>query len=187
MNRRLRRVGVFCGSHPGHSSRYLEGARALGEVLAERGLGIVYGGSNVGTMGALADAALQHGGEVIGVIPRALVEREIAHAGLSRLHVVASMHERKATMARFADAFIALPGGLGTLDELFEIATWAQLSLHAKPIGVLNFEGFFDHLLAHLDHAVAEGLLDKGHRALLLVEDDAARLLDRFVVALGDR
>jgi uncharacterized protein (TIGR00730 family) len=140
----------------------------------------VYGGGNVGLMGILADAALGAGARVVGVIPEALVARELAHAGLSELRVVGSMHERKALMAELADAFIALPGGLGTLDELFEVWTWAQLGLHARPIGLLDVEGFFQPLVAHLDRAVAEGFVRPQHRAMVVIEGEPERLLDRF-------
>jgi uncharacterized protein (TIGR00730 family) len=171
---------VFCGSRAGARPAYTQAARELGAALATRGLSLVYGGAKVGTMGALADAALAAGGEVIGVMPRGLVAREVAHPGLTAFHAVASMHERKALMADLADAFIALPGGYGTLDEVFEILTWAQLELHAKPVGLLDVEGFFEPLLAHLDRAVAEGFLAAGHRGLLLREATVAGMLDRI-------
>lgn len=174
------RIGVFCGSSQGQKPVFAETARELGRVLARRGLGLVYGGSSIGLMGALADAALEAGGEVTGVIPRALQEREIGHTGLSALHVVGSMHERKAKMAELSDAFIALPGGMGTLEELAEILTWAQLGLHAKPCGLLDVRGFFGPLVAFFDHAVEEGFIRREHRRLLLVEPDAGALLDRF-------
>src|SRR4051812_49148308 len=150
------RVCVFCGSNPGARPEYAAAARAVGRALAERGRGLVYGGGNVGLMGVCADAALAAGGEVIGVIPDALQTAEVAHGGLTRLHVVRTMHERKALMADLSDAFAALPGGFGTLDELFEILTWAQLGIHAKPVAILNVAGFFDPLLAMLDHQTAE-------------------------------
>lgn len=180
---RLRRVCVYCGSNPGRHEAYREAACALGRTLAGRALGVVYGGASVGLMGAVAEAALDAGGEVIGVIPRGLVEREIAHAGLARLHVVESMHDRKALMTSLSDAFVALPGGLGTLDELFEALTWAQLGLHSKPVGLLNVEGFFDPLLTYLDHAVAEGFLRPAHRGLLLAAADVEELLERLAEA----
>src|SRR5512146_1988331 len=147
----MRRVCVFCGSSPGSNPIYLEAARAMGRTLAGRGLGLVYGGGSVGLMGALADAALAAGGEVVGVIPRALQLRELAHGRLTTLHVVGSMHERKARMAELSDAFAALPGGMGTLEELAEILTWAQLGLHARPCGVVDVAGYFAPLLAFLD------------------------------------
>jgi uncharacterized protein (TIGR00730 family) len=174
------RIGVFCGSSFGLRPAFAELARALGRTLAARGLGLVYGGSSVGLMGALADATLAAGGEVIGVIPRSLEEREIGHRGLSQLHVVGSMHERKAKMAELADAFIALPGGMGTLEELAEILTWAQLGLHAKPCGLLDVGGYFGPLVAFFDHAVEEGFIRREHRRLVLLDEDAGALLDRF-------
>jgi uncharacterized protein (TIGR00730 family) len=176
----LRRICVFCGSSPGTDPRYLAAARACGDGLVKQGLGLVYGGASVGLMGAVADAVLAGGGEVIGVIPRALSSKEITHGGLQELHVVGSMHDRKALMAQHADAFIALPGGFGTLEELFEVATWGQLGLHRKPFGLLNVDGYFDHLLAFLDHCVSQGFLRADHRALLLVDDNLDALLDRF-------
>jgi uncharacterized protein (TIGR00730 family) len=174
----MRRLGVFCGSRLGGRAVYADGARRLGEILAAQGLGLVYGGGHVGLMGAVADAVLRAGGEVVGVIPQALVDKELAHAGLTALHVIATMHQRKALMADLSDGFIALPGGFGTGDELFEILTWSQLGLHAKPIGLLNVAGYFDALLAWLDHAVQEEFLKPRHRQLLLVADEPERLLD---------
>lgn len=152
----------------------------LGTLLAQRGIGLVYGGASIGLMGAVADAALAAGGEAIGVIPRALAEREVAHDGLTDLRVVGSMHERKAMMAELSDGFIALPGGLGTLEELFEIWTWAQLGSHRKPCAVLNAGGFYDPMLTFLDHVVAEAFISATHRGMLLVDDDAGRLLDKI-------
>ena len=181
----MRRICVFCGSSPGRNAQYAEVARRLGAVLAERRLTLVYGGGDVGLMGVLADAALAAGGEVIGVIPEALVALEVAHTGLPDLRVVASMHERKALMADLADAFIALPGGLGTLEEFCEIATWAQLGLHGKPCGLVNTDHYFAHLIAFLDHAVAERFLRPEHRAMVLVEEDPERLLDRLEHSCG--
>ncbi|HXG11140.1 MAG TPA: TIGR00730 family Rossman fold protein [Gemmataceae bacterium] len=177
----MRRLCVFCGSAVGSGSAYAEAARRMGEAMAGRGLGLVFGGGHVGLMGVLADAVLQAGGEVIGVIPQALVDRELAHGGLTELHVVGTMHQRKARMADLADGFLALPGGFGTADELFEILTWSQLGLHAKPVGVLNVAGFFDLLLAWLDHAVAQGFLRSEHRRLLQVAENADALLDRIL------
>jgi uncharacterized protein (TIGR00730 family) len=175
----MRRVCVFCGSSTGVRPEYVAAARALGALLAERGIGLVYGGGAVGLMGALADAALAAGGEVIGVIPHALVARELAHNGVGDLRVVATMHERKALMNELADGFVALPGGLGTLEEIFEAWSWAQLGSHTKPCALLNVAGYYDALLAFLDHAVREQFLRPEHRAMLLVDDDPARLLDR--------
>jgi uncharacterized protein (TIGR00730 family) len=174
----MRRVGVFCGSAAGGQPTYLAAARALGELLARRGFGLVYGGASIGLMGAVADAALAAGGEVIGVIPAALEAKEIAHENLTRLEVVSSMHERKARMSELADAFVALPGGMGTLEELSEMLTWAQLGLHRKPCGLLDVAGYWRPLVAFFDHAVQEGFLRPQHRALLLVEEDSPRLLD---------
>lgn len=171
---------MFAGASPGARPDYAEAAGRLGRALAEAGVGVVYGGGNVGLMGALADAALAGGGEVVGVIPRALVERELGHPDVTRLEVVESMHERKARMAELADAFVALPGGLGTLEELFEVWTWSQLGFHAKPCGLLNAAGFFDPLLAHLDRAVAERFVRDEHRAMLRVAADPAALLDEL-------
>ncbi len=174
----MKRVLVFCGSSPGRSPEYAERASELGRVIASRELEIVYGGASVGLMGALADAALAAGGTVIGVIPTRLVEREIAHAGLTKLHVVETMHERKALMAELSDAVIALPGGTGTLDELFELFTWKQLGLHRKPIGLLDVAGYWQPLLAFLEHAVNERFLQAQHLETLLVARDPAGLLD---------
>lgn len=164
----MRAVCVFCGSNPGGRPEYLAAAAGLGRLLAGRGITVVYGGARVGTMGALADAALAAGGQVTGVIPEQLVAAEVAHDGLTTLHVVSSMHERKALMAELSDAFIALPGGLGTLEEFAEVTTWAQLGLHAKPTGLLNVLGYYDLLLSFLDHAAAERFLRPEHRALVL-------------------
>jgi uncharacterized protein (TIGR00730 family) len=161
----IRRICIFCGASPGREPRYAALAAETGDALARRGIGIVYGGGRVGLMGALADSALAADGEVIGVIPRGLVERELAHPGLTELRVVETLHERKALMADLSDAFIALPGGLGTLEELSEVVSWAQLGLHSKPFGVLDSFGYFDDLLRFLDHAVGEGFLAPRDRA----------------------
>jgi uncharacterized protein (TIGR00730 family) len=169
---------VFCGSSKGGPAIYAETARRFGAVMADRGWGLVYGGGHIGLMGVLADAVLQAGKPVIGVIPRSMVERELAHEGLTELHIVETMHQRKALMAERAAAFAALPGGVGTADEFFEIVTWRQLRLHAKPIGLLNVASFFDPLLAWLDRTVADGFLRAEHRALLHVEEEPQRLLD---------
>ncbi len=174
----MQRLCVFCGSSVGTRTVYAEAARQLGKALAARGVGLVYGGGHVGLMGILADSVLELGGSVIGVIPQALVDKELAQAGLTQLHVVTTMHQRKALMADLADGFMALPGAFGTADELFEILTWAQLGLHAKPIGLLNVAGYFDPLRAWLDHAVREGFLRSAHRRLLLEAEDSERLLD---------
>lgn len=176
----MQRVLVFCGSNPGRLPAYLEAAAALGTELATQGLGVVYGGASIGVMGALADAALASGGEVIGVIPRVLAEREVAHPGVSDMRVVETMHERKALMESLADAVIALPGGFGTLEELFEIVTWAQLGIHSKPVGLLNVAGYWDRLLDLLEHMVAEGFVRPEHRELLIVGDSPADLLEQL-------
>ena len=188
-SRPIRRVCVFCGASAGRSPVYARLAAAVGAGLAARGIGLVYGGGRVGLMGATADAALAAGGEVIGVIPQGLVDRELAHAGVTRLVVVATLHERKAAMAEFADAFLALPGGLGTLEELAEVTSWAQLDLHRKPIGLLDAGGYWAGLLRFLDHAAGEGFIRPEHRAILVVEPDLDTLLARFASyqAPGDR
>jgi uncharacterized protein (TIGR00730 family) len=176
----LERVCVFCGSSSGESSAYEEGARRLGQMLAGAGITLVYGGASVGLMGTLADAALEAGGQVIGVIPKALQEREISHGNLTDLRVVGSMHERKALMAALSNGFIAMPGGAGTLEEFFEIWTWAQLGEHGKPCGLLNVEGYYDPMLAFLDHMVVQGFLSRKHRAMVLVESEPEPLLESF-------
>jgi uncharacterized protein (TIGR00730 family) len=177
----MQRLCVFCGSSPGRRPIHAESARSLGKIMAARGLALVYGGGHVGLMGVLADAVLEAGGEVIGVIPQSMVDKELAHTGISKLHIVGTMHERKALMADLADGFAALPGAFGTADELFEILTWAQLGLHAKPVGILNIDGFFQALLAWLDHAVAEGFLKPKHRRLLQEAEDAEKLVDLLI------
>jgi uncharacterized protein (TIGR00730 family) len=171
---------VFAGSSGGVDVAHRDAAVALADALARRGLELVYGGGCVGLMGVLADAMLARGGRVIGVIPHTLMVREVGHRGLTELKVVESMHERKAMMAELADGFIALPGGFGTLEELFEILTWAQLGLHGRPCGVLNIGGYYDALLNFLDHAHAQGFVRAEHRSMLLVADDARDLLDQF-------
>jgi len=174
----LNRVCVFSGSSAGADLAYRAAATDLGHRLAEWGIELVYGGAHVGLMGAVADAALEAGGQVIGVIPQSLVDREIAHPGVGDLRIVDSMHERKAQMADLSDAFVALPGGVGTLEELFEIYTWNQLGLHAKPLGLFNVRGYFDGLARFLDHAVAERFVTEKHRAMLLVDEHLDALLD---------
>ena len=173
-------VCVFCGSSPGADPRFLEGARALGLALASSKRVLVYGGAKVGLMGALADAALAADGKVIGVLPQALVEREVAHQGLTELHIVSSMHERKTMMAGFADAFIAMPGGLGTLEEFFEVWTWAQLGLHQKPLGILGATTFFSPLVEYLDQLVFQKFLQPEHRQMVAFEEDPYALLERL-------
>jgi hypothetical protein len=176
----VRRVCVYAGSNPGSDPAYAEAAAAFAATMAERGIGLVYGGGKVGLMGVLADTVLAHGGEAIGVMPQALIEREIGHPGLTDLRVVGSMHERKALMAELSDAFVAVPGGIGTLEELIEVYTWSQLGIHDKACGVLNVNGYYDHLAALLDHAVTEGFLRPQHRAVLSVASEPAELLDRL-------
>jgi uncharacterized protein (TIGR00730 family) len=171
-------VCVFCGSSMGDRPVYVDAARRLGAEIARRGLTLVYGAGDVGLMGVLADAALEAGGKVVGMIPRSLMERELGHEGLTELHVVNTMHERKAMMADRADAFVALPGGYGTLDELFEVLTWAQLGIHSKPIGLLNVGGFFGPLLAWIAHASSEGFIRPQHVELLHVASEVDALLD---------
>jgi uncharacterized protein (TIGR00730 family) len=176
----LRRICVFCGASDGRDSRYAEVARLVGAELARRGIELVFGGGRRGLMGAVADGALAAGGRAIGVIPGALVDRELAHRGVTELRIVGTLHERKAVMAELSDAFLALPGGLGTLEELAEVLSWAQLELHRKPIGALDVDGYFEALGAFLDHATAEGFIADRQRALLIVDDDLDRLLARF-------
>jgi uncharacterized protein (TIGR00730 family) len=176
----MQSICVFCGSNTGIRSDYAEAAGRLGQVFAQRGLRLVYGGAAVGLMGILADAAMAAGASVVGVIPQALVEREIAHPNVREIHTVNSMHERKKLMSDLADGFLALPGGAGTLEEFFEIWTWGQLGHHKKPVGLLNVVGFFDPLLVFLDWQCREGFMRREHREMLLVDADASRLLDRF-------
>lgn len=174
----MKNICVFTGSSTGKNPRYMDMAQTLGTAIAERGMGVVYGGATIGLMGGVADACLEGGGPVIGVIPRALADLEVAHSGLTELHIVGSMHERKALMAERSDGFIAMPGGLGTLDELFEIWTWAQLGEHSKPVALLNVVGFFDPLLTYLDHVVEEGFIKADHRRMLIVGSTADETLD---------
>jgi uncharacterized protein (TIGR00730 family) len=176
----FRHVCVFCGSNAGGRPEYRESAEALGRLLVARGCGLVYGGGSVGLMGVIADAVLAAGGEVQGVIPKSLATRELLHPGVEPMHVVEGMHARKSLMAELADAFIAMPGGYGTFEELFEVITWAQLGLHAKPIGLLNVAGFFDPLVQLVDHAVAEGFIKAAHRELIVVESEPERLFERL-------
>jgi uncharacterized protein (TIGR00730 family) len=176
----IRSICVFCGAATGRDPSYAAAAAVTGETLARRGIRVVYGGGRLGLMGTVADAALAAGGEVVGVIPRGLVDRELAHPALTELRIVETLHERKAQMAELADGFLALPGGLGTLEELAEVLSWAQLDLHAKPIGLLDVGGYFGALGTFLDHAVAEGFVAERHRRLLLRDEDLDRLLGRF-------
>lgn len=176
----MKSIAVFCGSSVGARPGYITGARRLGRLLANGNLRLVYGGGNIGLMREVADAALEAGGEVIGVMPRHIVDKEIAHTGVTELIIVNSMHERKAKMAELSDAFVALPGGFGTIDELFEIMTWNQLEIINKPVGLLNIEGFFDKLLDYIHHAVAERFVRSEHARNLIVENDEAALLQRL-------
>src|SRR3712207_5366826 len=176
----MERVCVYCGSSPGARPEYRTAAEELGRALAGRGIVVVYGGGHVGLMGAVADAALAAGGEVVGVIPQALVDREIGHRALTELRVVGSMHERKLLMAELSGGFVALPGGMGTLEELFEAYTWTQLGLHAKPLALLNAGGYYDGLVAFLDHAVAERFVTPEHRGMLVVGTEPGAILDAF-------
>ena len=178
--RSLHSICVFCGASSGNDPRYATAATAVGERLAGRGIQLVYGGGRLGLMGAVADGALAAGGRVVGVIPRGLVDRELAHPDVTELRIVDTLHERKAVMAELSDGFIALPGGLGTLEELAEVLSWAQLDLHEKPIGLLDVGGYFAPLEAFLDHAVAEGFIAERHRRLLLVDHDLDGLLAAF-------
>lgn len=175
-----RRIAVFCGSATGRDPRHIAAARELGRALVDRNIGLVYGGGSIGLMGAIADAVLEAGGEVIGVIPRTLWEREVGHRGLTDLRIVETMHERKAMMAELSDAFVALPGGLGTLEELFEAWTWSQLGLHGKPCALLDAGGYYDDLVSFLDSAVAAGFVDAKYRAMLIVEREPAALFERI-------
>lgn len=176
----MKTLCVYCGSRPGTDPAYLAAGTALGELLVRRNIGLVYGGASVGVMGAVADAVLARGGRVIGIIPKALAVKEVAHDRLTEQHVVGSMHERKALMAERSDGFVALPGGWGTFEEIFEVLTWGQLGFHEKPCGLLNVNGYYDHLHAFLEHAVESGFVPKACREMLLVEEAPDRLLDRY-------
>lgn len=177
---RMRRICVYCGSNLGRRSVYADAARDLADVLIRHDIEMVYGGADKGIMGVVADAMLKQGGKVYGVVPRMVLDKEIAHQGLTELHVVDSMHERKSMMATLADGFIAMPGGFGTLEEIVEIVTWGQLRFHDKPCGLLNVDGYFDHLLSYLDHANHEGFLRSENREMLLSDENAAGLLQQF-------
>ena len=176
----MKNICVYCGSSPGRLEVYAIGACALARALVDRDLGLVYGGAGIGLMGLVADTVLQLGGRAVGVIPEALARKEVVHKGLSELHITQSMHERKTMMAELSDGFIAMPGGIGTFEEIFEIWTWAQLGIHAKPCGLLNVAGYYDALTTFLDHAVTEQFLKPQHRSLLIVEHEPEALLDRF-------
>ena len=177
----MKAIAVYCGANPGASPMYADGARALARALVERNVALVYGGGHVGLMGMIADEVLRLGGEVSGVIPQQLVDRELAHPGLTRLFVVKDMHERKAMMAQLADGFIAMPGGMGTLEELFEMLTWSQLGIHAKPVGVLNVGGFYDQLVGFLRHAQDQAFIKPEHGGLMMVESDPDTLVQRLM------
>lgn len=179
----MKSVCVYCGSSPGFRPEYAEAAKALGRAMAEQGLALVYGGGKVGLMGIVADSVMAHGGAAIGIIPDALMQKEVGHRGLTELHVVRNMHERKQMMADRADAFIAMPGGVGTFEELFETFTWAQLGYHDKPVGLLNVSGFYDGMLAFLNHAVGEGFLKQIHADMLHVSDSPSGLLGKLSAA----
>lgn len=176
----MMRVCVYCGSSPGLDCTYVDAARMMGRELAEKGIGLIYGGGNVGVMGEIANAAFEAGGEVIGVIPKDLVSKEIANLDITDLLVVPSMHDRKALMIEMADAFIALPGGFGTLEEFFEAVTWAQLGIHNKPCGLLNIDGYYDKLMQFLDHSVEAQFIHRSHRSMVFSEQDLDMLLRKF-------
>lgn len=180
MTAMIKSLCVYCGSSPGRIHAYTEAAHVLAESLVKRNIRLVYGGAGIGIMGKVADRVLELGGEAVGVIPKALAHKEVAHANLTALHVTQSMHERKMLMAELSDAFVALPGGIGTLEELFEIWTWAQLGFHGKPCGLLNVAGYYDALVSFLDHVLAEQFVKKHHHAMLIVETDPNALLDRY-------
>lgn len=179
----LRRICVFCGASFGGQPAYKAAAEAVGRAIARRGIGVVYGGASIGLMGTVANAALAEGGEVIGVLPQAIADLEVAHEGLTELHRVGSMHERKTMMAELSDAFIVLPGGIGTLEEMFEVWTWSKLAIHLKPVGLVNVGGFYDQLTSFMDLVVAERFLTSDHRAILHCESDIETLIDRLAGA----
>jgi len=177
---KIKKICVYCGSSPGRNPAYLQAAESLARVMCERGIGLVYGGAAIGVMGAVANAVLEGGGEAIGVIPSSLAVKEVAHSSLTELHVVASMHDRKAMMAELSDGFIALPGGWGTLEEIFEILTWAQLGFHHKPCGLLNVGGYYDGLIGFLDNAFEQQFVNELCRPMLMKSREPASLLDQF-------
>ena len=178
--RHFKRICVYCASSNSVDTDYFEAARAFGRLLAQLNIGLVYGGGHVGLMGAVADGALDAGGEVIGVITKKLLALEVGHQGCTKLHVVDTMHERKAMMAALSDGFVALPGGYGTMEELFEVVTWTQLELHDKPVGLLNIKGYYDHLLAWVDHAVQVGFVRTNHKGLIIADADPQQLIQRM-------
>ncbi|NOZ66648.1 MAG: TIGR00730 family Rossman fold protein [Alphaproteobacteria bacterium] len=181
----MKRICVYCGSSPGKSPEYIDAARMLGKELVRRDIALVYGGASVGIMGEIADTVLSAGGEVIGIMPQALVDKEISHSGLTDLRVVGSMHERKAMMADISDGFIALPGGLGTIEELFEVLTWSQLGYHRKPCALLNVKGYYDTISQFLNHAVEEQFVKQIHRDMILIEENPNKLLDAMAVYIS--
>ena len=176
----MKSIAVYCGASPGASPEYAEAARALARVLVDHDIGLVFGGGKVGLMGVIADAVLAHGGRAVGVIPRQLMEREVGHTGLTQLHVVADMHQRKAAFTRLSDGFLTIPGGVGTMDELWEAVSWAQLGYHAKPVGLLNAFGFYDHLIAFNQHMIAVGFVRPAHQAIIIAESELDLLLERM-------
>lgn len=176
----MKRICVFCGSSPGQNPKYVEAARELGRTFIRKNIGLVYGGASVGMMGEIASTVFAQNGEVIGVIPKALADKEVAFTGLSDLRIVNSMHERKALMAELSDGFVALPGGLGTIEEFFEVVTWAQLGMHRKPCGLLNVCHYYDKLINFLDHAVDQEFIDQDHRSMILIDEDPEGLLEKF-------
>lgn len=176
----MKNICVYCGSRPGRLEAYADAARAMAHAMVARDLGLVYGGASIGIMGMVADAVLQLGGRAVGVIPEALARKEVAHSGLTALHITQSMHERKTLMAELSDGFVALPGGIGTFEEIFEVWTWAQLGIHDKPCGLLNVAGYYDALTGFLNHATQDQFLSPPHRAMLIVEQEPSALLDRF-------
>ena len=181
MTEKFKKICVFCGSGKGNSPEYLEAAGHLGKLLAEKNIGLVYGGARVGLMGEVARNVLLNGGEVTGIIPKYLAEKEVANTDLTDLRIVGSMHERKAMMAELSDAFIALPGGLGTIEEFFEILTWAQLGMHTKPSGLLNINGYYDKLIAFVDHMVIQEFVRPENRSMILIDENPEALLDKFI------
>ncbi len=176
----MKRVCIFCGANKGNIPAYAESVRKLGKTLAKRKIGLVYGGGNIGLMGLLADTVMAAGGEAFGVIPRFMKKQEVAHEGLTQLFVVGSMHQRKSKMEELSDGFIALPGGIGTLEEFFEVWSWAQLGIHVKPFGILNVAGYFNPLIAMMDHIVSQGFMKPKHRAMVFVDSDLDALLDKM-------
>ena len=184
---KIKRVCVYCGSSPGKNPAYALAAKSLANAMCERGIGLVYGGAAVGIMGIVADAVLAAGGEAIGIIPKSLAVKEVAHENLSELHVVASMHERKAMMAELSDGFVALPGGWGTLEEIFEILTWAQLGFHEKPCALLNIEGYYDNLIRFMENSFEQGFVNELCRPMLIKANDPGALLDQFATYCAPR